>query len=529
MNKLKNTRKGMLILSILLLFLVIGAASAADDKISEDDLSAPTDSVDEVVSADNDEKVSTAEDTLGSSDTDDNLKATNESNLQESEVTGTFKELNMLISQSDKVANLEQNYQNEGINLEITKNDFVINGNGNTIDGLTTGLIIISGDNIKFTNVILKNTRIRMDGVNTTYDNVTFTGSGQVDTPGRTYNVLNCVVDNAVRGGGAIINTYAYFTVYDYALFKNTIFRNTPSSNRNMIYALYATLEMDNCTVENYNSTGGYIWEVDSAEGSFKNCKFKNVVTGSYIIHFNNAVGSIDNCTFENCNSTNAYLFNSNKIGVSINNCLVDNCNSKGDMFYGVSLNNVTVKNSKSSDNIVNLHQRVTKVVNSTFINNTATNSLFSIPTTDCSINNNIVNDNKVKNYVLIVDTKNIMTGSILKNNTMTQNVYYFENDGYTLQINDDVDSTNHYDSFDNGKTFSNTFVPVMSAVADSSNLTQVLALVDYEATIYLKSGTYDGFKDTKAINQRVKLVKQDKNGVVTFKNSNIQAVYGID
>ena len=52
MNKQKNTKKGILILSILLLFLVIGAASAADDKISGDDLSAPTDSVDEVAMAD---------------------------------------------------------------------------------------------------------------------------------------------------------------------------------------------------------------------------------------------------------------------------------------------------------------------------------------------------------------------------------------------------------------------------------------------------------------------------------------------
>ena len=94
MNKYKNS-KIMLFLSVFLIFLIIGSASAAEDtdEISNETISAPSTGVDTVTNTVDQDSVSAAEtDSFGSSNTGNHVLSASDNNIL-SENTKTFNDL----------------------------------------------------------------------------------------------------------------------------------------------------------------------------------------------------------------------------------------------------------------------------------------------------------------------------------------------------------------------------------------------------------------------------------------------------
>ena len=86
-----NFNKFFVLIFVLLLFLIIGTVSAADNLTNDNDLSSSTEDVIIEVSIDN--GISAAKDMISSSDANGTLKSTNEDKLSEDWETGTFSEL----------------------------------------------------------------------------------------------------------------------------------------------------------------------------------------------------------------------------------------------------------------------------------------------------------------------------------------------------------------------------------------------------------------------------------------------------
>ena len=359
MNKNINS-KLMLVLSVfLILFLVLGSASAADDtdNVSNETVLTSEMDVDTVTTVDQD-SVSAAEatDSFGSSDTGNGL-------LQSDDNIKTFDDLKTEISSStgDTIVLTGKYYKYTGTTqnnnaIIITK---TIDGNGTIIDGnnLARAFTLqnqnhITIKNINFINTYTKSVSHDNSGsainiqkcTDILIENCTFNNTRNNNTIGgailitRTNytSINNCNFSNIANGhSGGAIDFYGSGTNF-YNNVVNCNFYNISGSNGGAIEYYTANSTVKNCTFDKcYANTG------DSSFGgaialfqgcpynnitdcNFTNCKSKSNYGGAIAIQ-SGEFCLIDNCYFENCTASNGGAIQSQSVNSTISNCIFIN------------------------------------------------------------------------------------------------------------------------------------------------------------------------------------------------------------
>ena len=295
----------------------------------------------------------------------------------------SFKDLSSAIEVENSKCTFENDYRfnNEtdksysgGIN--ITKNNFVINGNNHKIDcNGQSRAFYITGKNVIINNLIIENalygygSAIRANS-QLTLNNVTFInclGDGEsYDNNGAIYsynnalNVNNCkFIDNGGANGASITSVMGAVNVVD-----STFASSSDKIIKGQIYLSGSVLNVDNSNF--LNTTSKYaaaIFSINDGSVIVKNSKFKNLFAyktagaiGAKII----ANLKISNCEFDNVSSVNnggavyVDVYGGESVfrnDVVINNTLFNNCYSG---FGGAILQlegNLLIKNTNFTSN----------------------------------------------------------------------------------------------------------------------------------------------------------------------------------
>ena len=228
----------------------------------------------------------------------------------------SFKDLENEIRDSDNFLNVTKDYKfnNETDNVKgiaIQKDNFVINGNGHTVDADGKSIIFtISRGNITINNLKIINAKT--------------TGGGAIATGATSWLKTNNVTfENNHAGGGAIYVTGHYTSVNDkfinnqgkasaiYASGQNSTielvngtFISDMELSWGMIYTRYTKLYIENTTFANLTSNYSTAVHILGGSGKLRNCNFINltakITAGAVGIRAN------DNVTIENCNFINS-------------------------------------------------------------------------------------------------------------------------------------------------------------------------------------------------------------------------------
>ena len=283
---------------MLILIISLGVVSAADN-VSND-----------IVSNDNQNTLITQ----------DNIYSTGES---------SFTNLTGEIENAGAVLDLNQDYifNNETDNnagILINKDNFILNGNGHTIDGNKQSRIFnITGNNITIKNLILINGNADKGGAvyaekNITCNNVTFKNNYALTEGGAIYlsnqtNLTGCIFDSNYARDGADV----FFKKRDmpdrpedrtYSYIEKCTFKNAQNINRASVYInSNVFLRLDNCIFENITSEyGSAIYSEECGKFYILNSRFKNLYanrSGGAIVFIGGVNGDIKNSTFTNCKS----------------------------------------------------------------------------------------------------------------------------------------------------------------------------------------------------------------------------------
>ena len=440
MNKLKSS-KMMLVLSVLLVLVMIGSVSAADEAGNEtvstsnsdvDTVSLEEDSVDEEVSTADSTEDLVVNDTdnqkgLLSSDNDEDI-------LQEVNVdVSTYDELKNELSSGNKIINIMQDID-FGIQIPITVSNITINGNGYTFKQTSDRFFIVyNAQKIVFKNINFKDGYKYRKSIST-YDTdlENMMGGGAIDFRGSKWctvefcNFTNC---RSVRGGGAIhFQKSSSSRISSDMLITNCNFYNNEAGRGGAIRGPadgITRINITNCYFESNKASVG--------EGGAIQWKF------SYSI--------LDNCTFVNnagpysgaigltSNGRNSHFINSifinnyatSKSDVNVGalniystdspNCVVDNCTFIGNHApdggaFHTKANNATLQDCIFINNYATGNDGATgnggavlfsadnsKLINCNFTNNTAKYGgavMFSGQNNnmiDCTFINNIANE----------------------------------------------------------------------------------------------------------------------------------------
>ena len=283
--------KCMLIASLMLAVLMVGAVSATDT-ISEDIVSVVDDDHLEI--------------------TDNDVYTTGESSFSnltdEIENTGTSLDLNQ-----DYTFNNETDNKN---GIVICKDNFVLNGNGCTIDGKNQSRIFnITANNVTLSNLILTGGNAEKGGAiyatgSLTLNNVTFTNNyakiegGAVGLYGNV--ILTCnnsdFIDNYAEAGSAIFVQKGVLNLYNADL-SSKIF------NRYSQIAVLANsiVYIENATFSNSNSSYSPALYLRSSKTSVINSKFinlrGNITSGAIGVRMGGDL-YVKNCEFINTSSS---------------------------------------------------------------------------------------------------------------------------------------------------------------------------------------------------------------------------------
>lgn len=309
-----KTKKIMLILSIVFVFLlIIGSASAADDiKVNQ------TDSIgDEVLTSDNDV------DLVSTEDNDENTDV-----LTDDNTVGSFSELEQYINDNkgyEKTVYLnkdytfnnetDSNYNIGGIYLSTFVN---IDGQGHTIDAKGTQYIFNTiGKQITLKNIVFKNTNnsaIKVDSSDVNIFDCTFDNNN--DRAIRiTVSALNCIVDSCtfINGQGILINAYE-------TVISNSIFKNNSATNGGAINVNSNNSRIINCIfTDNIAENGGAIYFSFVSPEDVNETNAVLYITGSrFEGNKANTGGAIDNHRSKSPNTDDKkYLIEGNEVIIS--------------------------------------------------------------------------------------------------------------------------------------------------------------------------------------------------------------------
>ena len=387
MNKLKSS-KIMLVLSVLLVLVMIGSASAADEAGNEtvstsnsgvDALSQEVDSVDDEVSAADTNEV-------GSKDTNSTLLSSTDNEILK-ESSKSLSELDTLIKVTPNKLVLRDDYKYNGSVLIINKNNMIIDFNNHTLDanGYMGTVLTINANNVTIKNMKFINGEGTIQTsysptINTIYRSANTDGSArQTSYFGQNFAVLwngdsgkldNCTFTN----NNVVIEWVGNNGILNNSLFKdsqheqlkatglNFKLQNTnitditrmatvyPTSysqkNFNVkVYTAYGVSvssgTVDKCTFEN----AGELTFQGSADLSLINSNFTN--TGGYL-----TLGGITkNCTFDNIKlpAERDYhwgpLFVANFENEILEDCTFKNTNTNGQTHSFISLSVLCIFN----------------------------------------------------------------------------------------------------------------------------------------------------------------------------------------
>ena len=315
-------KKSLITLMIFLVLIVsISAISASD-----------SDSIDEALSADVDLEQTleiSTDDGILSDEGDNEIIASDSSDenvIGDGESTGTFTELNTLITDNDEITlNNSYVYVSSDSALQsgipITKN-VTINGNGFTIDSTDAAQLFTVNANCK---LVLKDVTLLTDYVIASsatskgnilnkgeilFDNVTFTskriGGGNAiaaaifsDTTGK-ITIKNSAFIDSISNYTGKSTTMPYGLIYNKGILniENSLFKNngvysagSSMQTQNGLIYNYKTMTMENTTFENnfitYKGEGsslinGILFGGASTTNLFNNCTFKENIVESH-------------------------------------------------------------------------------------------------------------------------------------------------------------------------------------------------------------------------------------------------------
>ena len=352
MNKTLNS-KIVLILSVLLLFLVLGSVCAADntDKISNETVLTSTQTgVDTVTTVD---QVSAAEatDSNGSDTGNQVLGASDNSILSDGEKT--FNDLKNEV-EADSTVTLSGYYlYSDGQSSAINVTGKIINGNGATID--TNNVVnihpfICSGNvtlkNINFINLKQTTQLTNFQGgpvvfasgsSNITFDDCTFssltttvaTTAGAIGIPnGNNVTIKNCKFHDNNYYNSLII---MYPNLSENVLVENCEFYSNTASNSNgdLFFTNVNNVTVRNCNFTNENPKHRIVYIGSGSQRLVENCVFYNntIATSGMEIAGSNA--TVKNCNFTN-NTVVQGVLRSTASYTNITECNFINTTSKG-------------------------------------------------------------------------------------------------------------------------------------------------------------------------------------------------------
>ena len=266
---------------------------------------------------------------------------------------GSLSELEMEIDKSTDTFEITQDYAysqtddgNYTKGVYVNKTNFVINGNGHTIDGQNESrLFRVDGTNVTVNDLVIINGNAEYGGgilslgKNIIFNNITFKNDYASNRGGglaavKTVTINNSTfIDNAapegnaIYGEGTIINIEgSYFEstntlqkamVYGYLSaisINNSIFANSTSKSATAIYNDRKTY-ITNSQFINLNATmsAGAIAIKELDEVFIENCSFINVTSSKNagavfidtagFLYNNTGISLIKNCEFLNCSS----------------------------------------------------------------------------------------------------------------------------------------------------------------------------------------------------------------------------------
>lgn len=328
-----NIKSKIIIFCLIICLLIpLSTVSASDiNNTADDQVLSATPSVDTLSASVNPEQKN---DTLSVNDenllsagpnsgNDNLLGADDDSNY------GSFSDLVDLISLNPESVKLVQNYKYQTGDeaylhgITINKNNYVIDGNGFTIDGSKqANIFLISSDNVILKNITITNSNTQYGevicflGNNGLIDNVTITNSSTAD-----------INESYMSGFSSFVIFYG----------ENGVFNNS---------------KIINCQIISSKSTGGFIttW---GANLVISNSEIINSTVSSPYDFWSHLIGlpvaSGSNHTITNCNftgNTASGLLHLQRNGVTINDSNISNNNFKANIFSNEGmfeiLNNVT-------------------------------------------------------------------------------------------------------------------------------------------------------------------------------------------
>ena len=413
----------------------------------------------------------------------------------------SFKDLSSAIEVENSKFTFENDYRfnnetdksySSGIN--ITKNNFVINGNNHKINcNGQSRAFYITGKNVIINNLIIENalygygSAIRANS-QLTLNNVTFINclgdgesydnNGAIYSHNATLNVNNCkFIDNGGANGASITSVMGAVNVVD-----STFASSSDKIIKGQIYLSGSVLNVDNSNF--LNTTSKYaaaIFSINDGSVIVKNSKFKNL----FAYKTAGAIGAkviskltISNCEFDNVSSINnggaiyADIFGDGSVFgsmTSITNTVFNNCYSG---FGGAVLQldgNLVIKNTNFTSNaagyeggaIYTSHTDV-KIYNSKFKSNNVLDDVSYGGACYFDAGSALLNGNDFVNNIgfegsaiYAYDNDLTLTGNYFNNPSDTISVYTVygkvikdNNNNYTSDVKS-FDNTNNFYNFE--------------------------------------------------------------------------------
>ena len=237
------------------------------------------------------------------------------------ESTNIITQNDIYTMEESSFSNLTDEIENAGTTLDLTKDtgiliskdNFVLNGNGHTIDGNNQSrLFSITGNNVTLNDLILINGNYGMCGgmrvVGTlTLNNVTFINNhaneqgGAIGVKDGAILCNNCrFIDNYAEIGSSILSSSEVKFYNSYITSKNFV-------KGSQIYLLNAEVYIENTTFANITASYAPAIYGESCNASIKNSKFidlKANITAGAICTVEGGKLFIENCVFENITSS---------------------------------------------------------------------------------------------------------------------------------------------------------------------------------------------------------------------------------
>ena len=294
-----------IVILMLILFISLGAACAAQPSTGEDSIDANS----------------------------NDLETSQNDIYSENKLNNTFTDLNELIKNSGNVLEIDRDYKYSNdidyrTRISIAQNDFTINGNNHILDGSNlTRIFHITGKNVIINDLVFISGYAKNEGGaiynlgQLRLNNVTFISNYAGDSGGAISNMdngtLECYearfIDNYAEIGSAVHARRSMTQVSD-------AYISSKSPNKfGQISVLYCELDLDNITFEDTVSSYAPALYIRNSNCTIVNSRFRNLTgqisAGAIAIKSSNNI-HIENCEFINTRSSkNAGAINADILG----------------------------------------------------------------------------------------------------------------------------------------------------------------------------------------------------------------------